>query len=53
VKDCGPTVHCISPKGCNNYTKVKFDLTPCAFSRIGNLDSGTATCHATVYFPCQ
>lgn len=52
VKDCGPTVHCQSQTGCNDYTKVKFDLTPCAFSQLGNLDTGVISCHATVNLPC-
>lgn len=52
VKDCGPLVHCVSPRGCNNYSKVKFDLTPCPFSVLGNLDDGIASCHAKVTYSC-
>ena len=41
VKDCGPTIRCnATSTGCTGRNKVKFDLTPCAFSKIGNLNDG-------------
>lgn len=51
IRDCGPTVHCETPSGCKDYRKVKFDLTPCAFSALGNLDSGFIRLHARVGCP--
>lgn len=50
VKDCGPTIRCVSPNHCEGQTKVKFDLTPCAFSVIGNLNDGILNVHAVA--PC-
>lgn len=47
VKDCGPTMRCVSPTGCKDRQKVKFDLTPCAFSAIGDLAAGLNTVNAT------
>lgn len=52
VKDCGPTVRCTTATGCKNRKKIKFDLTPCAFSAIGNLDRGVINCNALVELPC-
>ncbi|MDQ3981366.1 MAG: septal ring lytic transglycosylase RlpA family protein [Actinomycetota bacterium] len=47
IRDCGPQIRCVSDTGCNNWNKVKFDLTPCAFSAIGNLDAGRINCRAS------
>jgi hypothetical protein len=40
IKDCGPLVRCRSAYGCGALVKIMFDLTPCAFSVIGDLASG-------------
>jgi len=40
IKDCGPQRRCVNEGSCVNYRKVKFDITPCAFTKIGNLDTG-------------
>jgi hypothetical protein len=50
IRDCGPTIRCVDPMTCKSRTKIMFDLTPCAFSAIGNLDAGIIACNAT--FTC-
>lgn len=40
VRDCGPTTRCVKPHGCRRFRKVILDLTPAAFTRIGNLNAG-------------
>lgn len=52
VVDCGPCVRCVGGVGCDNYKTVKFDLTPCAFSAIGDLATGLLNVRATVFLPC-
>lgn len=51
IRDCGPTVHCETPSGCRDFRKVKFDLTPCAYSAVGNLDGGFMRIYARLGCP--
>lgn len=49
IQDCGPVIRCRQPIQCEQRFRIKFDLTPCAFTAIGgNLNDGLATVHATV-----
>lgn len=53
IRDCGPRIRCADRLGCKDYQKQKFDLTPCAFTRLhGDLSDGRTTCHATVQLRC-
>jgi len=52
ITDCGPCVYCRSSYGCQGFTRVKFDLTACAFSAIAPLGYGLTDVQATTYSPC-
>jgi hypothetical protein len=52
ITDCGPCVRCVSPYGCQSFTRVKFDLTACAFSAIAPLSYGLTDVRATTFAPC-
>lgn len=48
IVECGPSVRCISPHGCNGFVTVKFDLTACAFTGLGgSLDAGFINARVT------
>jgi hypothetical protein len=52
IRDCGPTVHCVSPK-CNGYDHVAYDLTPCAFTALGkSLSDGVQGVQVTTTHAC-
>ena len=52
IRDCGPTVHCVSPK-CNGYDHVAYDLTPCAFTALGKpLSDGLQGIQVTTTHAC-
>jgi hypothetical protein len=46
IRDCGPTIRCVSDH-CN-YNHVKYDLTPCGFTATGkDLSAGLQGIQAT------
>jgi hypothetical protein len=51
IRDCGPVIHCPSQSYCAEV-KVKFDLTPCAFSAITSLSDGLTGIAVSKAFSC-
>ncbi len=51
VRDCGPTIHCVSAVCCGE-TKVAWDLTPCAYSALADLSSGLMAVSVSTSYSC-
>ncbi len=52
VRDHGPVIHCLGPITCKNRDTVRFDLTACAFSALGQLDWGHQALNVSYSRPC-